>query len=364
MRWIAGLWIATLLAAGLTVWWTLAGWRAPAARPTPTGQVHPPAAEPVVRESRIADRARPQAEAGGLGPRVIGGAAPATQPGEPVREPATSPAAARPARALPASAVATQPARVIWAADRRAQRLSARLSAARAALRADPYNRRAWQDALEAVREMGDADAWLALLAERARYLHEDAAARRTYGQALLERGRLVEAVSELRAATRLDPDDSGAWFALAEALRAQRRLHEAVRAYRQVLAHEPRRADVLARLGEVLLDLREWDQASRVLSEAIRLDPQPADLRLNHALALWQLGRDDAAIREVEALLEREPENVLALRRLAQWHATLFQTTHEPAYRQQALRYARRALALVPDDPALRQLLDALGPP
>lgn len=208
---------------------------------------------------------------------------------------------------------------------------------------------------------MGDADARLELLAERARYLTDDASARRAYGEALLRGGQPVDAVRELRAATRLDAEDTAAWFALAEALRELRRLSEAAAAYRQVLARRPRDVRALARLGEVLLDLRSWQQAETVLAQACALDPQAADLRLNRGLALWQLGRSDEALRVVRTVVEDQPQNVIALRRLARWHAALLDTTREDAHRRAALEYARRALRVTPDDAAMRGLVERL---
>ena len=390
MRWIAGLLTATLLAAGLTVWWTVTASRKPPATsllplgdaashasPQATSARSAAQTQPAVRANsadRIASRKPVRTTAtddsrGRLSPISSdsrGRLSPISSDsrGRLSPIPADSRGPLSPAtfdsHRVPADADKPQSS-VTWAAERRARRLVARLEAAREALRTDPLNRQAWDDALAAVAQMGDRTARLELLAERAHYLADDPAARREYGQALLHAGRFVDAVRELRAASRLDADDATTWFALAEALRELRRLSEAAAAYRQVLERQPRHAPAMARLGEVLLDLRSWRQAEAILAQARALEPQATDLRLNHALALWQLGRFDEALDVVRSVVEDEPQNVIALSRLARWHETLFEATHDDAHRQAAVAYARRALRVVPDHADLRALLRRL---
>ncbi len=379
MRWIAGLLTATLLAAGLTVWWTVTASRKPPATsllplgdaashasPQATSARSAAQTQPAVRANsadRIASRKPVRTTAtddsrGRLSPISSdsrGRLSPIPADSRGPLSPATFDS-----HRVPADADKPQSS-VTWAAERRARRLVARLEAAREALRTDPLNRQAWDDALAAVAQMGDRTARLELLAERAHYLADDPAARREYGQALLHAGRFVDAVRELRAASRLDADDATTWFALAEALRELRRLSEAAAAYRQVLERQPRHAPAMARLGEVLLDLRSWRQAEAILAQARALEPQATDLRLNHALALWQLGRFDEALDVVRSVVEDEPQNVIALSRLARWHETLFDATHDDAHRKAAVAYARRALRVTPDDAALRELLRRL---
>ncbi|HMM77413.1 MAG TPA: PEP-CTERM system TPR-repeat protein PrsT [Gammaproteobacteria bacterium] len=68
-----------------------------------------------------------------------------------------------------------------------------------------------------------------------------------------------------------------------------------------------PRRAEVVDTYGWILLEEGRHEQALKILGQAVDLAPNNRDIRFHRARALERMGREEEALRELEALL-RDP--------------------------------------------------------
>lgn len=162
-------------------------------------------------------------------------------------------------------------------------------------------------------------------------------------GKALLEQGRLEDALASYRAALRINPDDEEAHFSLGFVYARARLTNEAIAAYTNALAIFPdyveahlnlanlligqgRPAEATAHLntalkidpkyaagwnslGRVLAEQGQSEDAVKPFGEAVRLDPEYLEARFNLGQALTSLRRWPEAEAEFQAALKLNPE-------------------------------------------------------
>lgn len=114
----------------------------------------------------------------------------------------------------------------------------------------------------------------------------------------------------------------------------------------RRVLELDPERDDARRRFTRALLDLGAYSEAVPHLELLMRSHPDDPDVPVRLARCLNMLNRKEEARRMLEAAIEKQPENGLALRTLGQF--TLSDANGRPA---EAEAYLRRAAQLLPDD-------------
>ena len=151
----------------------------------------------------------------------------------------------------------------------------------------------------------------------------------------------------------------------LALALEAAERWADAADAWRDMVRRRPRKeshpdyltdAQVAAFWGRAARNyLRSerpdaTEEALRCVDTALKYAPDDADLRLHRADLLLEAERDEAAENELERILQRDPDHVQALVRLA-----LLVEEGRYYWRRDPLPIWRRALAAAPDDPEVR---------
>ncbi|MCI4334869.1 MAG: tetratricopeptide repeat protein [Thermoplasmata archaeon] len=105
---------------------------------------------------------------------------------------------------------------------------------------------------------------------------------------------------------------------------RASRLVHlpeRAAHAYRDFLEMpgQAARADARKELGHVLRELHRYREAEAEYAQALAAGGDDLDLLWGEVEALTQLNQEEAALRYVELLLHREPQNPLFLRRKGQ---------------------------------------------
>ena len=106
--------------------------------------------------------------------------------------------------------------------------------------------------------------------------------------------GNKDAAISHLRAAAKLAPDDLPIRLLLAELLMEQQRLEEADQLLGPSVEREP--AALLSVRGRLALARKDYAAASQWLQSALRLEPQASRLQYPLGLALRGLGDEDAA--------------------------------------------------------------------
>jgi tetratricopeptide (TPR) repeat protein len=114
-----------------------------------------------------------------------------------------------------------------------------------------------------------------------------------------------------------------------------------------------PNRVRAYLAQGEILRSSLRYKEAFEMYSRALMQNPEDADLLYARALTAEKVDRLDITESDLLKVLSTEPENANALNALGY---TLADRTERL---QEALEYIKRAMELVPDDPAI---LDSLG--
>jgi tetratricopeptide (TPR) repeat protein len=122
-------------------------------------------------------------------------------------------------------------------------------------------------------------------------------------GLADLAQGRTDEAVTEYRAAIRLDPGHAAAHRGLGAALKQQGLLDQAVEELRLAARLEPDDAESHRLLGDVGLERREFDDAIAEYSRASSLRPTEATLHRLLGWAMLEFARSQAGERKAAQL-------------------------------------------------------------
>ena len=234
--------------------------------------------------------------------------------------------------------------------------------------------RRGAQEALAAARRAVELEP------QRARW-HDHLAA------LLVEAGRLAEAEAALRRALERNIESGAMYFRLSRVLQQGRRPAEAVVAARRAVALEPQTPYLREHLVALLLEAGEDAQAEAALRDALARHPGEAALHFHHsrllqrrqrledalaaarravalepqrprwydhvAALLAEAGRPEEAEAELRQVLRRNVESASMYVRLSR----LVQGKRP----EEALALARRAVALEPQKPYLREHLIAL---
>lgn len=140
----------------------------------------------------------------------------------------------------------------------------------------------------------------------------------------LANRGRLDEAVAELREALRLNPRFAHGYYNLGLAQASLGRMDDALASFQETLRHQPDMADAHNNIGIIRAQQGRFNEAIRAFQQALAVQPNYPGARLNLCHALRLLHRLDEAARLAETIIREEPGlaaayNELALTRLEQ---------------------------------------------
>lgn len=276
--------------------------------------------------------------------------------------PSVPPHAAKPrpiASRTPATAPETTTGQIHWAAP--GSGAGSELGRALSDLAKYPHSRAALDEAIAASRRAGKPDTLLVVLQRGVERFPTDLDLRSAYATELMRQSLWTQAATQLDHILTSAPDDARAWFNLAICQQAAGRLDAARKAWDAFVARDPQQTDAYAYRGQVLLDLREWPAALADFERVLASQPNSPDAHLNAALAYVQLGRHDQALahaRQAVALAGTEPTVLNHAARIAM-DACAADGPHSPGCRL-AADYARRSLAIAPDQPAIRALLHA----
>ena len=168
------------------------------------------------------------------------------------------------------------------------------------------------------------------------------------------ELGQLDTARSAYARALELDPTWIPAYVNLADVERIAGRDAQAEQVLRRGVEVAPGSADLRLALGLTLARLGRPDEAARTLAEAAERAPERARFAYAHGLALRSAGREEDALRVLDRAHRAHPGDRDLLVALATINRDL-------ARRERALAYARKLLALSPDDPRAAALVREL---
>ena len=175
--------------------------------------------------------------------------------------------------------------------------------------------------------------------------------AKTNFGHALMNAGRLPEAIEQFKLTTANNPVDERAFIGLSQALIAANRIDEAITVLDQATARFPSSATFLNERGRAASVLGKHKIAAEDYRRAMQIKPNFLGAAINFGNALIEqhlyVEAEDVLLR----VLKTDRNSIQAARALAN------------AYRRQqkteaALEMARSALAIAPQDPGLNTVI------
>ena len=104
---------------------------------------------------------------------------------------------------------------------------------------------------------------------------------------------------------------------------------------------------------GELLRTSKRYEKAMEVYNTALGIIPENTDLLCARALTAERIGRVDILERDIKTILKTQPDNGHALNALG------FTLADQTERYEEAYGYLKRAIEILPDDPAV---IDSLG--
>lgn len=166
--------------------------------------------------------------------------------------------------------------------------------------------------------------------------------------------GKFDKAEAAYRTALRVDPSFVQAYVNLADLYRVEGRDDEGERILREALEIAPRNADVHQALGLLLVRHKRMPEAVKALAQSATLRPENPHYSYVYAVALNTTGRSQEAIKVLKEAHARHPNDREVLYALVVFNRDM-------GNRDVAGQYAEKLVALSPQDPAARRLLNQL---
>lgn len=162
-------------------------------------------------------------------------------------------------------------------------------------------------------------------------------------GLSLAQAGRSSEAVDHLQTAARLKPRDAGIWYELGRLHREQHRADDAMNAFETALKLDPKHVPALVALADAHWSRGQFDKAKDGYATALRVRPSATGLQIKLAMAYIRQQAWEDAQKLLEAVIDREPQNAVALNSMA-WLAVERNQDLDAA-----LSWSRKAVDLQP---------------
>ncbi|WP_046787679.1 tetratricopeptide repeat protein [Pseudomonas putida] len=177
----------------------------------------------------------------------------------------------------------------------------------------------------------------------------EDAAAQVHLARLYLHENDYTEAAAALHRSLASNPDNLDALATQVRLLERQGHHDQSRQVLAQALALRPDSAFLQHELGRWLIRHGQREFALLALSRAVELEPDNADYRYNLAVTLHDLEQSDAAQKQLETLLNRQPANRRA-------RVLLIQYWKETGQLQNVQVLLAELERQNPDDPFLQQ--------
>ena len=165
------------------------------------------------------------------------------------------------------------------------------------------------------------------------------------YGNVLLEKGSMDEAVAQFQKALQIKPDYAEAHYNLGNALLQEGNVDEAVAQFQKALQLKPDYAAASLNLGNAFIQKAKMEEAIVQFRRALQIKPDYAEARLNLGNAFIQKGNVDEAIVQFQKALQIRPDYAKA--RLNLGNAFLQKKNAD-----QAIACFQKALQIKPDYP------------
>jgi tetratricopeptide (TPR) repeat protein len=127
-------------------------------------------------------------------------------------------------------------------------------------------------------------------------------------GKALLQLGKMPEAIDMLSRVVQLAPDEADGYNDLGNALHQLGRTGEAVTSYRRAVELNPRSTEAYSNLGRILCEQGRFEESAASCQRAIDIDPGSSIAYNNLGNALRELGRAAEAEAQYRQSLALNP--------------------------------------------------------
>jgi tetratricopeptide (TPR) repeat protein len=167
--------------------------------------------------------------------------------------------------------------------------------------------------------------------------------ARNNLGAALVEKGRIDEAILQYQAALRLQPEEPSAHFSLGNALSQAGQFDDAIRQYQAALRRQPDYAEAMKNLGGTYYKQGNLAGAITQFQAVLQLQAGDPTAHYNLGKARFKQGDTNGAALEYQAALHLNPN-------YAEAHNNLGYTLQAQGHLDEAIRQYEEALRLNPD--------------
>jgi tetratricopeptide (TPR) repeat protein/uncharacterized membrane protein len=205
-----------------------------------------------------------------------------------------------------------------------------------------PNNSRAQNNLGEALLDVGKVSEAIGRYEQALQIQPDYAEAHNNLGNALVKEGRLRDAIGHYEQALRIAPDLAEAHYNLGIALERAGRFQDALKHYEQAVRIKPDYADAHNNLGITLARLGRLPEAMGHFEQALRLKPDSAEMHSNLGGVLRRTGKLEEAIEQYRQALQIQPN-------LAEAHYNLGVALEQAGRFQDALEHYEQALRIKP---------------
>ncbi len=166
-----------------------------------------------------------------------------------------------------------------------------------------------------------------------------------------LSYGRIDDAgraIDELKRAVELAPEDGKNHLYLAQLYEGHQRAQTAEEHYRKALEKNPVLDEAWLKMGDLSFERQDYVSARQQYAVAAHLVPDSEAARGKLALMYQLDGNWPAAVKEIQAILDRDPENMEFTLRLGLIHMEHFLKARTAEERETAATQARKYLSKV----------------
>lgn len=180
---------------------------------------------------------------------------------------------------------------------------------ARAFTAKTPQDAFGWKALGAVLRQMGKQAEAVSPMKLAVEIAPNDSEAHCNLGTLLFDLGRMDEAEQACRNAIKMQPNNAEAYNTLGAALKSKGKYIEAEECYRAAIALKPDHAESYNNLGNILYIQRRLDEAMANFQKAIEIKPTYAEAYCNIGVALNSIGRGEEAIAAFRNAIALKPD-------------------------------------------------------
>ena len=169
-----------------------------------------------------------------------------------------------------------------------------------------------------------------------------------------MQKGRIEEAITYYQRAIEIDPNYAEAHNNLGVALLQNHRVDDAITQYRRAVEIKPESAELQCNLGNAFASKQDWPAAVEAYESALHARPNYAKARNNLGVALEQLGKRDEAFAQFEQNVQENPN-------YAEAHCNFGRVLGQRGRTEEAIAHLTEALRLQPDYAEAKKQLSQL---